>query len=60
MNNWLTAEQVEHIQWAVQRNRSVSDFVNGLRHTTLPALLEYGCLREVSGQTLSRPAAAIV
>lgn len=45
MNDWLTAEQVEHIQWAVQRNRPVGSFVKGLRHATLPALLEYGCLR---------------
>jgi hypothetical protein len=38
MNGWLTAEQVEHIQWAVLRNRPVSGFVNDLRHATLPAL----------------------
>ena len=50
MNGWLTAEQVEHIQWAVQRNRPVNGFVNELRHATLPALLEYGCLRASLGQ----------
>lgn len=45
MDGWLTSEKVEHIQWAVQRGRPVRDFVNDLRHATLPALLEYGCLR---------------
>lgn len=49
MSDWLTAEQVEHIQWAVQRNRPVGGFVSGLRHATLPGLLEYGCLRAQLG-----------
>jgi hypothetical protein len=49
MNDWLTAEQVEHIQWAVQRNRPFNDFVDGLRHATLPALLEFECLRASLG-----------
>jgi hypothetical protein len=55
MSEWLTAEQVEHIQWAVQRNRPVVSFVNGLRHATLPALLEYGCLRAHLGHEAIPP-----
>ena len=49
MDGWLTSEQVEHIQWAVHRSRPVGNFVNGLRYATLPALLEYGCLRATVG-----------
>ena len=60
MNDWLTAEQVEHIQWAVQRNRPVSGFVNGLRHATLPALLEYGCLRASIGPDAIPPLPAAI
>jgi anti-sigma regulatory factor (Ser/Thr protein kinase) len=41
MNNWLTIKQVESIQWAVQKQRPVGEFVNSLRNATLPALLEY-------------------
>ncbi len=52
MHDWFTAEQVEHIQRAVQRNRPVGSFVNGLRHATLPALLEYGCLRAHLGDDI--------
>jgi len=61
MNGWLTAEQVEHIQWAVQRNRPVGEFVKDLRHATLPALMEYGCLRASMGPTAipTLPAAII-
>src|SRR5262245_4639718 len=59
MNGWLTAEQVEHIQWAVLRNRPVSGFVNELRHATLPALLEYGCLRASLGTAIPPLPAAI-
>lgn len=55
MNDWLTAEQVEHIQWAVQRSRPIDGFVNGLRHATLPALLEYGCLRANYGKAIIPP-----
>lgn len=55
MNDWLTAEQVEHIQWAVQRDRSVKEFVKELRHATLPALLEYGCLRARFGEDIIPP-----
>jgi anti-sigma regulatory factor (Ser/Thr protein kinase) len=55
MNDWLTTEQVEHIQWAVQRSRPVGSFVNGLRHATLPALLEYGCLRAHLGHAIIPP-----
>jgi len=49
MDGWLTSEQVEHIQWAVHRSRPVGNFVNGLLYATLPALLEYGCLRATLG-----------
>ena len=55
MSDWLTAEQVEHIQWAVQRNRPVGGFVGGLRHATLPGLLEYGCLRAQLGHDAIPP-----
>ena len=60
MNGWLTAEQVEHVQWAVQANRPVSSFVNDLRHATLPALLEYGCLRASMGLTAIPPLPAAI
>ena len=61
MDGWLTSKQVEHIQWAVQRNRPVGSFINGLRHATLPALLEYGCLRaSVGAETIPPLPAAIV
>lgn len=49
MDGWLTSEQVEHIQWAVHRSRPIVNFVNGLRYATLPALLEYACLRATLG-----------
>lgn len=49
MSDWLTSEQVEHVQWAVQWNQAVSAFVDGLSHATLPAVLEYGCLRATFG-----------
>lgn len=55
MHDWLTVEQVEHIQWAIQRNRPVRSFVNGLRYATLPALLEYGCLRAQLGHEIIPP-----
>lgn len=55
MPEWLTAEQVEHIQWAVLRNRPVGSFVSGLRHATLPGLLEYGCLRAQFGHEVIPP-----
>lgn len=55
MDGWLTAEQVEHIQWAVQRNRPVGGFVNSLRQATLPGLLEYGCLRAQYGHDAIPP-----
>lgn len=60
MNGWLTAEQVEHIHWAVQRNRPVGGFVGGLRHATLPALLEYGCLRSTFGDEAIPPLPAAI
>jgi len=60
MDGWLTSEQVEHIQWAVQRNRPVGGFVSGLRHATLPALLEYGCLRATVGTEAIPPLPAAV
>jgi anti-sigma regulatory factor (Ser/Thr protein kinase) len=55
MNDWLTAEQVEHIQWAVLRNRPVGSFVGGLRHASVPGLLEYGCLRAQLGHDAIPP-----
>ena len=55
MNEWLTADQVEHIQWAVLRNRPVGGFVGGLRHATLPGLLEYSCLRAQLGHDAIPP-----
>jgi anti-sigma regulatory factor (Ser/Thr protein kinase) len=60
MNDWLTTEQVEHIQWAVLRNRPVGSFVNGFRYATLPALLEYGCLRAHVGADAIPPLPAAI
>ena len=55
MDGWLTSEHVEHVQWAVQRNRPIGSFVNALRHATLPAILEYGCLRATFGSETIPP-----
>lgn len=44
-SSWLTVRLVEEIQEAVQAGHSVSSVVTSLQQTTLPALLEYGCLR---------------
>jgi hypothetical protein len=42
---WLTVAAVEDIQHAVQNGRNVSGAIGVLRQATLPALLEYGCLK---------------
>lgn len=41
----LTVDDIEHIQLALNHGRPVAAFVRGLRRATLPAALEYGCLR---------------
>src|SRR5437660_1181860 len=52
-DDWLTVEAVEEIHRAIRNGRPVTDFVNGLRSSTLPGLLEYGCLRwSVGGETV--------
>jgi hypothetical protein len=60
MDGWLTAEQVEHIQWAALRNRPVGDFVQRLRSATLPGILEYGCLRATLGNDRIPPLPAAI
>lgn len=42
---WLTCEFVEELQQAAGVGQAVDCFVDSLEHTTLPALLEYGCAR---------------
>jgi anti-sigma regulatory factor (Ser/Thr protein kinase) len=42
---WLTCELVEELQQAAGAGQPVDSFVGPLEHTTLPALLEYGCAR---------------
>lgn len=42
---WLTCELVEELQQAAGAGQAVDCFVDPLEHTTLPALLEYGCAR---------------
>ncbi len=52
-DNWLTVEVVEELHRAIQKGRPVASFVSGLRNSTLPALLEYGCLRwSVGGENV--------
>lgn len=41
----LTVDDVEHIQLALNHGRPVDAFIRGMRRATLPAALEYGCLR---------------
>lgn len=42
---WLTCELMEELQQVAGAGQAVDDFVDPLEHTTLPALLEYGCAR---------------
>lgn len=42
---WLTCELIEELQQAAGAGQPVDCFVEPLEHTTLPALLEYGCAR---------------
>lgn len=42
---WLTCELVEELQQAAGEGQAVDCFVDPLENTTLPALLEYGCVR---------------
>jgi hypothetical protein len=41
----LTVRDIEQIQLAAQYDRPVLSFIHGLRSATLPAIIEYGCLR---------------
>jgi hypothetical protein len=41
----LTVGDIEHIQLAAQEQKPVHPFIRGLRKATLPAVMEYGCLR---------------
>jgi len=41
----LTVSDIEQIQLAAQNERPVRSFIQGLRKATLPAIIEYGCLR---------------
>jgi len=44
-NQWLTVSFVEDIQHAARRGVDVSTAIQKLNGATLPALLEYGCLK---------------
>jgi anti-sigma regulatory factor (Ser/Thr protein kinase) len=44
-NQWLTVSSVEDIQHAARRGVAVSSAIRKLSGATLPAILEYGCLR---------------
>src|SRR5690349_6975851 len=44
-NGLLTVGDVEHIQLALSKGKPVDSFVRDLKSATLPAVLEYGCLR---------------
>jgi hypothetical protein len=55
-DGWLTVATVEDIQHAVEIGRNVSTAIGALRHATLPALLEYGCLkRKLQGSLPALP-----
>jgi hypothetical protein len=45
-DGWLTVASVEDIQHAVENGRDVSTAIRAFRRATLPALLEYGCLKK--------------
>jgi hypothetical protein len=45
-NGWLTVKFVEDLHRAVCNRREVSAAIASLRNTTLPALLEYCCLKK--------------
>ena len=53
---WLTCEFVEELQQAAGAGQTVDAFVVPLEHTTLPALLEYGCARRHSPSLAALPA----
>lgn len=44
-NDVLTANDIDQIQLAARVGRPVRPFIDGLKRATLPAILEYGCLR---------------
>lgn len=44
-DGWLTVKFVEALHRAVRNHRDVVAAVAALRNTTLPALMEYGCLK---------------
>lgn len=41
----LTVGDIEHIHLAAQDGKPVRPFIHGLKRATLPAVIEYGCLR---------------
>jgi hypothetical protein len=41
----LTVSDIEQIQLAAQNRKPVRPFIQGLKRATLPAVIEYGCLR---------------
>src|SRR5258708_2567252 len=43
--DWLSVALVEEIQRAILQQKPVAGVVSGLKGSTLPGLLEYGCLR---------------
>jgi len=47
--NWLTVDVVEDLQHAIAGGKSVSDALANLKRTTLPGIMEYGCLRHAVG-----------
>lgn len=53
---WLTCELVEELQQAAGAGQAVDGFVDPLEHTTLPALLEYGCARRHYSSLAALPA----
>jgi anti-sigma regulatory factor (Ser/Thr protein kinase) len=53
---WLTCEFVEELQQAAGAGQAVDTFVDPLEHTTLPALLEYGCARWHNPRLTALPA----
>jgi hypothetical protein len=55
----LTVKLVEEIQEAVLMGKVIESFVSRLRQATVPALLEYGCLRWGAGNRIPPLPAAI-
>jgi len=54
-DEWLTVSLVEDIQRALMTGRNVEPVVARVKYLTMPALVEYGCMRWVLGDRVVPP-----